>query len=212
MEALLKAAFRDRGTRGQQKELGASEIGGCRQQTYLRLQDHPVVNDTLGLAAWMGSAVHKAIEDNLRAHDPWGDEYLTELEVTSESWPVPLKGHVDLYVPGEGLVVDWKTTTKKNLRYFPKQQAIWQVHVYADMLREAGQDVREVALVGIPRDGDERDVVVHRQGFDPAVVVQAREWLQGVVDGRVGPDNHPRFCALYCDYFSADGDGCAGKS
>lgn len=212
MDQIIKAAFADRGSRQHQVELGASEIGGCRMQTHLRINKHPVVNETLGMAAWMGTAIHKAIEANLRAFDPWGDEVISELELTSESWPIPLRGHVDCYVPGENVVIDWKTTTKKNLRYFPKQQQIWQVHIYADMLREAGYTVNKVALVAIPRDGDERDVVVHRQDFDPSIVQQAKDWLQAVVDGHVAADNSPSFCALYCGFYDPSGvNGCAGK-
>ncbi len=49
-----------------------------------------------------------------------------------------MEAHVDLYIPGSGDVVDWKTVKVKNLAYFPSQQQRWQVHTYGYLIEQSG--------------------------------------------------------------------------
>ena len=110
--------------RSKQVNIGPSEIGGCRRKVWYKLHNQQSTNpSTLRLASFMGTAIHHAIENALKSQDPFGDSYEMEVEVEHEG----LTGHVDLYIPSRGEIVDWKTTKLRNLAYFPSQQQRWQV-------------------------------------------------------------------------------------
>jgi hypothetical protein len=78
-EMLMKAltSYDNNRARSQQVEIGVSQIGGCRTQVWLQLQDAERTNDTLKLPALMGTAIHKMIEEALSAD--W-NEYEMERE------------------------------------------------------------------------------------------------------------------------------------
>jgi len=216
-ESLVKSLTANKSKRSRQVEIGPSEVGGCRRRFWYRLKNQPVTNEnTLGLAAWMGTAIHKKIEDELLRQDPFGEKYKIEIEVESDGLIAHLKGHVDLYIPSEKIVIDWKTTTKKNMSRFPSQQQIWQVHLYAMMLIEEGYDVEEVALIGIARDGNEKDVKIHQQMYSADTTVDALNWIEEVMfygDSLPPADHHRNFCRDYCRFYDPSGViGCEGKS
>lgn len=215
VDALVKSLTANKGKRSRQVEIGPSEIGGCRRRMWYRLKGQPTTNDnTLSLAAWMGTAIHSRIEHELRRQDMWGEKYEIEVEVESDGLLAHLKGHVDLYIPADRVLVDWKTTTKKNLSKFPTQQQRWQVQLYGMMLNESGKSVDEVVLVAIPRDGNENDIVVHREPYDPGVSSDALSWLEDVMsyEEPAPADMNARFCKDYCRYYDPSGMiGCEGK-
>ena len=134
---VLEIIGRAKTARDHQVEVGPSEIGGCRRKVWHRLQQTPALNETFGLAAWMGTAIHKAIERAFDVADPFSERYLREVEVSRDG----LMGHVDLYDMEARTVTDWKTTTKKNLRYFPSQQQRTQLHLYGYLLSQNGYPV-----------------------------------------------------------------------
>lgn len=212
IDALLKSALVDT-ARSRQVAIGPSEVGDCRRRVALRLagNERPNESSTLRLSSWMGTAIHTALEASIRFNDPFSERYLTEVEVRLDD--PPLLGHVDVYDMQEAHVIDWKTITKKKVSVFPEQQKQWQIMLYAYMLKEVGMPVEQVSLVGIPRDGDERDIVVWTREYDPSIVDQALAWLERVRQGDATPDKRPSFCTLYCPYFDESGVvGCAGKS
>ena len=191
-------------SRSLQTEIGVSQIGGCRRQVWLQLQGTPKTNPTIQLPSLMGTAIHKLIEDAF-AQISWG-EYQQELEIIYDG----LMGHVDLYVKGEGAVVDWKTITKSKLAKFPSFQQRWQVHLYGYLLTMNGNPVKTVELVAIPRDADERSIISHKEEYSPEIAAEALAWLEDV-KGRTSappPENYKAFCSLYCGYY---GESCGGK-
>ena len=205
-EMLMKAltSYDNNRARSQQVEIGVSQIGGCRTQVWLQLQDAERTNDTLKLPALMGTAIHKMIEEALVAD--W-NEFQMEREVEYDG----LKGHIDLYVPSIGAVVDWKTTKLKNLDYFPSKQQRWQVHLYAFLLSKNAETPKTVTLVGIPRDGDERHIKIHTENYDEQMAMDALLWLADVKERTEAPAPEryaAQFCQHYCPYF---GDVCQGK-
>jgi CRISPR/Cas system-associated exonuclease Cas4 (RecB family) len=213
---LVASLLREKGERSRQKEIGPSEIGGCRRKLWYRLKEQEVTNpDTLSLAAFMGTAIHEKIEQQISRIDLFGD-MLREVEVESDGVYAHLKGHIDLFIPKAKIVIDWKTTTKKNLSRFPSEQQRWQVHLYAAMLIESGHEVEEVALVAFARDGNENDVRIHQEPYDQSVTASAMEWLEDVmsyVDELPPADNHPRFCRDYCQFYDRSGEvGCPGST
>jgi CRISPR/Cas system-associated exonuclease Cas4 (RecB family) len=203
-----KDASRSRST---QKQVGPSELGGCRRKVWYRLNDQPETNENeLKLAAIMGTAIHATIEEALELADPTGEKYVVETEVEYNG----MKAHIDLWIPETGDVVDWKTVKVKNLSYFPSTQQRWQVQVYGYLLEKSGKGKpRNVNLVAIARDGDERDVRIHTEAYDPAIAEEALNWLSAIKESTEvpEPEKDPNFCKSYCKYYDATGEmGCVG--
>ena len=193
--------------RGKQPQIGPSELGGCRRKVWYRLNGQPETNDNeLKLAAIMGTAIHAAIENAL------ADNKEVVLEQTVEYGG--MKAHVDCYIPSTGAVVDWKTVKAKNLNYFPSLQQRWQVQTYGYLIEQSGLGkVHNVHLVAIPRDGDERDIKVHSEGYDPAIALEALAWLAAIKESSEvpAPERDAGYCQFYCKYYDASGEmGCVG--
>lgn len=209
-EMLMKAltTYDNNRERSQQKQIGVSQIGGCRKQVWLQIQNTPKTNETLKLPALMGTAIHKMIEEALVKDNAanWG-EYWLEEEVEYDG----LKGHIDLYIPSVGAVVDWKTTKLKNLTYFPNTQQRTQVQLYAYLLSKNGHSPKTVTLVAIPRDGDERNIKLHTEEYNEAIALEGLKWLREVqnMDIAPAPEKYAaQFCKFYCSYY---GESCGGK-
>lgn len=197
--------------RSNQVQIGPSELGGCRRKVYYRLHDQHQTNDNeMKLAAIMGTAIHAAIENAIALADPEGKKYLVEQEV---EWG-DMKAHIDLWIPETGDVVDWKTVKKNNLSYFPSTQQRWQVQVYGYLLEKSGKGKpTTVNLVAIPRDGDERDIKVHSEPYDPTLAEEALNWLAAIKEATSAPEpeRDENYCKFYCKYYDATGDiGCVG--
>jgi CRISPR/Cas system-associated exonuclease Cas4 (RecB family) len=208
-ELLIKALHEKENKRGRstQVQIGPSELGGCRRKVWYRLNNQPETNDNeLKLAAIMGTAIHTAIEASL------ADNKDVLLEQTVEYGG--MKAHVDCFIPGTGDVIDWKTVKNKNLNYFPSQQQRWQVQVYGYLIDKSGLGkVQNVNLVAIPRDGDERDVVVHSEPYNEAIALEALDWLSAIKtsDLAPAPERDESYCKFYCKYYDASGEmGCVG--
>lgn len=203
--------FSDRGSaRSMQKAVGPSEIGGCRRRVWSRLVNAPETNpDTLSMAAFMGTAIHSAIEKKIkRRDDPFNPRFLLEIEVEHQG----IRGHVDCYDSQESEVIDWKTITKRKTSSFPSSQQRTQVQIYGWLLRANGHDVDTVTLVGIPRDGNELDVVVHSEPYSEQIAAEGIAWLGDIesnLDVIPEPEMPKRFCRDYCPFYDATGDvGC----
>lgn len=196
--------------RSLQKNVGPSEIGGCRRKVWSKINAAPKTNpDTVHGAAWMGTAIHAALEKALQAVDPWQERYEREQEVTFGG----ITGHVDVYDNVDKEVIDWKTTTKKNLSSFEGPQKWMQVQLYAYLLTQTGKPVHTVTLVGIPRDGNERDIRYVSALYDEAVALEGIAWLQEVqgMQEPPEPEKHVRFCKDYCGFYDPTGlTGCTG--
>lgn len=199
-------------SRSKQTEVGPSELGGCKRRVWYRLNGHDAVNRNQSkLAAIMGTAIHKEIEHALEALNK-PDTYLIENEVVFDG----MKAHVDLYLPENKEVVDWKTVKIKNLGFFPSRQQRWQVHTYGYLLRNGNNvEVEKVTLVAIPRDGSEEDIVVHSEPYNEAIAIEALEWLDEVKAATEipAPEKDAQFCKSYCQFYDASGiKGCTGRT
>jgi CRISPR/Cas system-associated exonuclease Cas4 (RecB family) len=211
---LLLQVLRDKDAgraRSKQTQVGPSELGGCRRKVWYRLNDQPETNDNeLKLSAIMGTAIHAEIEKAISIADPKGEKYWVETSVEYNG----MKAHIDLYIPETGDVIDWKTVKVKNLSYFPSLQQRWQVQVYGYLLDKSGKgNPRTVNLVAIARDGDERDVRVHSEPYDPKLAEDALNWLSAIKESAdaPGPERDQSYCKFYCKYFDESGEmGCTG--
>ena len=206
---LMDALYHKENSRGRskQKQIGPSELGGCRRKVWYKLNDQPETNGgELKLAAIMGTAIHAAIEKALSKNK----DILIETEVEYSG----MKAHIDLFIPESGDVIDWKTTKVKNLSYFPTQQQRWQVQVYGYLLDKSGKGKpQRVNLVAIPRDGDERDIKVHSEPYDESIALDALNWLEAikVAEEAPAPERDESYCRFYCKYFDPSGEiGCVG--
>lgn len=198
-------------SRSTQTNVGPSEIGGCRKKVWLKLNGAEKTNDeTLRLASIMGTAIHSYIQESFERQDPFKERFLLEVEAEAAG----ITGHIDMYDKINGEVVDWKTTKIKSLAYFPSKQQRWQVQLYGFLLKENGYDVKNVTLVAIPRDGDERDIVYHTEPYDAAVAAEAIDWLLEVRNATEAPkpEKDAFFCKLYCSYYDETGlTGCSAR-
>ena len=197
--------------RSQQTQVGPSELGGCRRKVWYRLNAQPETNENeLKLAAIMGTAIHSAIESAINHADPKHEKYVVEQEVEYGG----MKAHIDLWIPETGDVVDWKTVKKSNLSYFPSTQQRWQVQVYGYLLDKSGKGKpTNVNLVAIARDGDERDIKVHSEPYDPSIAEEALNWLAAIKETTEAPEpeRDESYCKFYCKYYDPSGElGCIG--
>lgn len=200
--------------RSQQKRVGPSEVGGCARKLWYKLNDQEKTNpNTLSLASILGTGIHSHLQKIFHEQDPWGERYILEGEY---DFPEDnLVGHVDMFDKVNKEVIDWKTSTKANLgRYFPSRAQRWQVQLYGLLVNRAGHDVNTVTLVGIPRDGDERDIVYHSEPFDVEVCKEALAWLKEVREATTPPpaEKDATFCRNYCSFYDETGQkGCVGR-
>ena len=200
-------------SRSKQTAIGPSQFGGCRKALWLQIHNAPRTNtNTLRFPSMYGTAIHQYILQAFKNLDPFGERYLLEQEVYDEVRD--LMGHVDCYDIVNKQVIDWKSTKKNNLRYFPSQQQRWQVQLYGYLLERAGHPVETVTLVAIPRDGTEQDMVYHSEPFNMEIVNEAFAWLESVKSAETvpAPEKDPALCAGYCGFYDATGvNGCAGR-
>lgn len=214
IEALLKSALKENDkarARSQQTTLGASSVGGCKRQAWNIIRQIPKTNhNTESLAAIIGTALHATIAEAMHNMDVFGDDFLIEQEFSTPD----LKGHCDLFIKSAGLVIDWKTTTKKNASKFPTDQQRMQVQLYGYLIEEAGHKVNEVALVAIMRDGSMANTKVHREPYNRDMALQGIQWVRDIQNTVVAPDpERPRaFCKDYCEWYDPTKEvGCPGK-
>lgn len=189
-------------SRSKQIAIGVSQLGGCRRKVWHQIQGHEGTNSTLRLASIMGTAIHEAIENSLSN----SVTALYEHRVEIEGYP---PATIDFYDPETKAVWDWKTITLKNVPYFQSQQKKWQVMVYAYLLTLDGFEVETVNLLGIPRDGNENDLIAWSMPYDEPVALEALAWLKDL-EARTeapAPEMSGVFCRDYCPFF---GDLCGG--
>ena len=214
IHALLKTALKENDKareRSLQTELGASSVYGCKRQAWSILRQVPKTNhDTESLAAIIGTAVHATVAEAMKNIDVFGDDFLIEQGFSTPD----LKGHCDLFIKSTGTVIDWKTTTKKNLSKFPTEQQKMQVQLYGYLIEEAGHMVHEVCLVAIIRDGQMKDTKVHQEPYDRNKALEGIQWIKDLQNTVYPPaPERPRiFCKDFCEWYDPTGEvGCPAK-
>ena len=198
--------LRKKTKRDGQRNIGPSEIGGCKAKVWHRIAGTPATNPgTLSLAANMGTAIHSWIEKTLEGNE----RFLLETRVERDG----IVGHVDCFDTETNQVIDWKTTKLSGIPYFPSQQQRWQVQVYGWLFSSVRQ-VDSVCLVAIARDGSERDIVTHVEPYSESVALEALAWLEGVraLNSSPRPEKPKKFCRDYCQFFDPTGVvGCPSR-
>ena len=214
-------AWDERRPRSQQREIGASQLGGCRRQVWYQIDGAPEINETEGLAALMGTGFHMIAEEAYGVEEQlFPDEFGYGTEMTVPGDPAIGLGpaHIDRYDFDFRRVVDYKTIKLKDLPYVKhgKDKHWWQGMVYGDRLIAAGYLVQSIALIYIPRDGTYADIHVVERPYDQRLADHAKDWLRQLWewdrerDGLPPADFSGKICTDYCPFYGPE--LCLGKS
>lgn len=218
-------------SRSLQKTIGPSELGDpCERKIGYRLAGVKEMNEWSDpLPAIVGTAIHawleRAITQFQAVHHM--DRWVTESTVQVDAL---LRGHVDLYDRETHTIIDFKTVSPTKLKDWkskgPSEQHIDQVNLYAMGKVNAGEMVRYVALVAIPRSGWLSDVRVWTGLYEPARAQRALDRMYSIADKLIAmgeeidfsqlPAQPGRGCSFCPWYVGGDGDaseaGCPGNS
>lgn len=207
----------ERGAQSKRFEVGVSDLGFCSERTRRMLaQEDP--DDTDMLPAFIGTAIGDHVEKAVQKK--WGPDVLIQPKVVltlpgSNGHTYSIPGHPDMVFPGEGVLIDGKTTRGLSLvrRIGPDRQKRFQTHGYAKAAYEDGlfgemplEDVR-VGNVWIDRAGDDKELHVHLEPFDPDIIWEMAEWLDEVVyaythDEEARKEPPREMCAVVCGFFA----------
>lgn len=195
--------------RSQQKELGMSELGGCRRRAGYRLAGTAPSNPSGSVQAAMGSAIHQAISEILEELGIDGVSHEREVRFAG------LIGHYDR-IEGD-TVIDVKTTSSRWLEHIklhcPEIPHLWQVSLYLAAKKLEGVEVNRVRIDYLARDTGEEFIWPNERGalFNPQHVRDALEWLRVVFEADLemlprdyDPDGP--FCG-HCPFFDLCWDG-----
>lgn len=199
--------------RSKQVVIGPSEVGHeCVRRLSYKLLDWEKVNESQGgnWIAQIGTAVHSHLADIFGKLEG----YQVEQRVTIRQG---LSGTVDLWDVNKGIVMDWKTTGLKGLQDRRKMgatpQQITQVMLYGYAMAQTGADVKQVALVYLPTNGQLSDMHIDLRDYDEQIAIDALSRMDNIytmltaVDVEENPENWKlipktpsRMCS-YCPYF-----------
>ncbi len=172
--------------RSAQTTMGPSEIGTpCDRRLAMALLGVVPVNPGGdGWAAFVGTQMHRGMQEIYEWADAGTGRYATELSVSLPSQEVP-HGTTDLLDRVMVLLVDWKGMGEYSLKKFkqegPSQTYRVQAHSYGYGAVMQGEKVKEVAIVGLPRAGrslEEMHVWVEK--FDKKIAIKALERVKKI--------------------------------
>lgn len=167
--------------RSRQRELGWSEVGGCKRRAGYRLAGVEPTNPGGSVQAVLGTAIHDAVQQRL--NETAGPDDLVEHPVEFAGIP----GHLDRYEADTETLIDVKTTSSRWLEHIkvhgPSREHLWQINGYAAaLITQKGMRVavRRLVIDYIARDTGE----LHRWvGVpEPHRVKEALAWLAEVRD------------------------------
>lgn len=199
--------------RSAQKTLGPSEIGSpCDRQLAMKLLGIKPVNPQEGWAPFVGTAVHKDLAEMFEwANGAGSGRFHTELPVSFGSALVP-HGTLDLYDGVLYMVDDHKLMGRWSLNKLvqegPSETYRIQVHTYGYGAELAGFKVREVCIIGWPRQESSLDnLYVHVEKYDrkiaKAAIARVERLAVDVYERGQGP-----FSQMEVAQQMATGDDC----
>lgn len=184
-----------RDNRSAQTTLGPSEIGSpCDRQLAMKLMGVPAVNPQESWAPFVGTAVHASLAEMFEwANGANSGRFAVEMPLTFGSSVVP-RGTGDLLDRVLFMFLDHKLMGKYSLKKLieqgPSDEYRVQLHTYAYGAEKAGERVKEIALVGWPREESSlQNLYVHVEPYDRQIALDAIarvERLHREVQGRLG--------------------------
>jgi hypothetical protein len=199
--------------RSKQIAIGPSEIGHeCSRRLAYKLLDWEKINEG-GSSSWsaqVGTAIHAYLAEVFGKIEG----YEVEQRVTIRSG---LSGSIDLFDVNRGIVMDWKTTSSKQIETRRKegatQQQIIQTQLYGYGKAQQGATVNHVALVYLPTSGSLDDMHLEMYQYDEQVALDALARIDSLytllstVDVESNPQMwdlipaEPNRLCSYCPYF-----------
>lgn len=176
----LLLLFDQQRARSKQRELGWSEVGGCRKRAGYRMGGYEPTNPSASMQAILGSAIHDAVAKAVETVA--NGSYLTELEVDYAG----VVGHLDRFHKPTGTLIDVKSTSSRWLEHIllhgPDDQHKMQLAGYAAALVKAGHEVKRVRIDYIARDTGKEHAWPSPEGmpFSTTWVREAVAWLKQV--------------------------------
>jgi len=180
--------------RSAQKTLGPSEAGSpCDRQIAMKLLGIKPTNPQEGWAPFIGTAVHVELAKMFEwANGSGSGRYVTEMPLTFGSAVVPrgtsdLLDRVLLMILDHKLLGSW--SLNKLIQEGPSETYRIQGQIYALGAVLAGEKVREVAIIGWPRQESSLDkLYVHVEPFDRKVAEAALQRVERIAR-KVGSHN-----------------------
>lgn len=172
--------------RSAQKTLGPSEAGSpCERQIAMKLLGITPVNPQEGWAPFVGTAVHRDLAEMFEwANGQGSGRYVTEMRVSLDNPFVP-GGTLDLLDRVLYMVDDHKLMGRWSLdqlrRYGPSETYRKQIQIYGLGAERAGEKVKEVAIIGWPRQESSLDnLFVHVEPYDRKIAEEALDRVAGI--------------------------------
>lgn len=213
--------------RSTQLTIGPSEVGAeCDRRMGYAMTNHPVVNHhNDSWAAWVGTQGHTGLEDMYRWLDAGQSRWLVDQEVEFPYAFMP-RGKVDQFDRMYGRVEDNKfpgtsTLRKMHIEGQPSIQYQVQLHVYGLGLKLMGEDVREVGLIGLPREsGNLKDMFTWVDDWNEKIALDAIQHAGEVANYLQAHGAHelkatPSFLCGWCPFYLPGSPnpewGCSAK-
>ena len=172
--------------RSAQKTLGPSEAGSpCDRQIAMKLMGIAPVNPQEGWAPFVGTAVHVELAKMFEwANGSGSGRYVTEMPLTFGSGVVP-RGTSDLLDRVLFMIMDHKLMGRwsldKLIQNGPSETYRVQGQIYALGAVLAGEKVKEVAIIGWPRQESSLDkLYVHVEPFDRKLAEAALKRVENI--------------------------------
>ena len=219
--------------RSAQTTMGPSEIGSpCDRRIALSLLRTPPVNSGGdGWAAFVGTCVHAGLADMFVWGNAGSGRYQVEVPLQFTSAVVPF-GTTDLIDTALLVDVDHKVMGSWSLNKLrtegPSPTYRVQAHTYAMGARLAGYDIKDVAIVGWPRERSSLDdLYVWTEPYDPGIARNAIARVERISDSLEGDDEDKlsmaytyeidnsdcRFCPYHLPGAArSEGGKCNGRS
>lgn len=196
--------------RSLQTRIGPSEVGEpCVRQLAYKVMAWPEVPaDRDPWASVIGTAVHAWMAEVVFGpRDPDGQRYRIESRVTVREGYTEastLAGSSDLYDRATGRNYDWKivgtsSLTKYRRQGHPGPKYRVQAHLYGLGMANAGENVKEVCVVFLPRSHSLDDTWVWTEAYDPQIAHDALARLDAIREQVLAadPEANPAAWALF---------------
>lgn len=174
--------------RSAQKTLGPSEVGSpCDRQIAMKLLGITPTNPQEGWAPFVGTAVHVELAKMFDwANGSGSGRYVTEMKVSFGNPLVP-RGTLDLLDRVLFMVDDHKLMGRWSLDQLiqkgPSETYRKQIQVYGLGAELAGEKVKEVAIIGWPRQESSLDkLYVHVEKYDRKIAQAALDRVARIAE------------------------------
>lgn len=217
-DLLLDDMGRGRSQQTDARQLGMSDLGGCREYVRRFTLNHPFTDAPKRLPAMLGTWIDSSLKDARKAANP---SLIVDAEVmlTLDLPGFPglrIMGHPDEIDPDEPSVTDYKTKDNDGLAYIRRAGTQlnhrYQRHLYYAACVESGLLPAEgiVRNIYLDRSGKDPEPFVEQEPYDPAVVAEASDWLASVLYGVehepnevLTRDTPEPVCRDYCPFYTA---------